>query len=209
MPDIINSPFDIIVYLIPGALLLVAIVFRCEPDRLRHAQEKIGLGELLVGLVAAILLGIIALRLSGVVLPIARLVYGEGILAGMVRTFPELSSIRETVDAKVKLGRNGDIWYYHYARAVVEQKVQASTESAQRLYSLALLCRSMLLCVPTAALILASAYTKQRPRPWRKAVILIGALTGLELIFAHAFLSYWAAAVWKFLRAYVVLQAFG
>ena len=67
MPDAITSQIDIVIYLVPGYLVLLAAVFAHAPDRIRATREKLGAGEILASVIAALLLGIAIHRIAAVV----------------------------------------------------------------------------------------------------------------------------------------------
>jgi hypothetical protein len=207
LPDTIASPFDVLVYLVPGGLVLLALIYRYAPDRISKAQGRLGLGEVVIGFMAALLLGIVTLRVSEKGLDVSQFIYHESALDGIIRRFPDLPTVASTLDARLGL-RNADVgWYYQYARVIVEEKAPRSAEAAERLYSLALLCRNMLVCLPVAFVIVGSRLANNSHRRWRVVGLAAGLAMFLEYLFTKAFLAYWAAAVWKILRAYIVWQS--
>lgn len=208
MTDSLLSRFaDLVIYLIPGMLVLLTATYRFAPEQLKHPQEKLGFGELVIGLAVAYLIGVITFRLSDEIINVLAIVYGESVLEGIARRFPELAKVDISLRQVLSLKPDGPVTCYRYAAAVIVERAPRSAEAAERLLALAHLFRNLLVCTPLTALFLLQPL---RARFGWKGLVSVGLASALlEFIFLKTFLAFWAAAVWKYLRAYVVWAALG
>jgi hypothetical protein len=207
MPDGVVTQSDISTYLVPGYVVLLAILYSFAPPLLRLDQQKLGAGVVLASLIAALLIGVAVHRVSASLLVINRVIYRESALSGIVRRFEHLPKVRANLTKHLGFEARNAVDAYYYGKIIVDERLPRTAESAERLMNMALLCRNMLLAIPIAACALL-IHERRRPRPRRMRVIAgIGsAAVILEYLFLKGFLSYWSASVWRILRALVTLS---
>jgi hypothetical protein len=98
MTDLVPSTLtDILAYLIPGLVLLAGMMLRISPSRFGDPQERLGVGELLIALLFAYLVGFIVYRLSKLLIFPLSWHFGEEVLDGIIRSFTELDQIRSSL----------------------------------------------------------------------------------------------------------------
>jgi hypothetical protein len=206
MTDSILSRFaDLVIYLLPGLLLSLSAIYRLSPGRLRHPEEALGLGELTLVLAGSYLIGVITFRISDEIVFMLEIYYRENALVGIVRRFPELANIAVSLHQIIGVKAEGPVECYRYAAAVVLEKSPRSAEAAERLMAIGHLFRNLLVCMPIAALLLLQPLWRRFH--WKGLIAACTCASLLEFLFLKTFLAFWAAGIWKYLRAYLVWSA--
>jgi len=201
---------DIAVYLMPGLLVVLSLVFCFYPTLLSAPAKKIGFVELILILGVSYIIGIIINKLSFLVLYPSYLIARKAILERIVFSFPEIDKVKAAIAKNLQI-KNIDIdyvWYYRYAQSIVAEKYPESALVADRLLYMSLLCRNLLVSIPLSAFFFCIQLVRRGK--WRKmyflGLIVIFLLMGL---FYKAFTSYWKTSVWRTLRAYLIWQSIG
>lgn len=206
MVDSIAAQSDLLIYLVPGYLVLLAILFAHSPSVLRLDEKRLGAGAVLASVIVAMLLGVALHRVSASLLVINRIVYQEPALTGIVRRFEHLPRVQAAVAKHLSFNPRDAVDAYYYGKLLVDEKMPRSGEDANRLMSMALLCRNMLVAIPIAFAALARRKTTHgEARSARLTFSLgLGAVV-FEFLFLKGFLAYWSASVWRVLRATALL----
>lgn len=207
MPDGVVTQSDIATYLVPGYVVLLAVLYSYASHLLRLDQQKLGAGAVLASLIAALLIGVAVHRVSASLLVVDRVIYRESALSGIVRRFEHLPRVQTNLKKHLGFEARDAVDAYYYGKILVDERLPRTAESAERLMSMALLCRNMLLAIPIAAFaLLAHERRRSRPHGLRIMVGISFAAVVLEYLFLKGFLSYWSASVWRILRALVTLS---
>jgi len=204
---LLSSFIDFAVYLLPGLIVVIAAIIRFQPDRLRHTREKLGFGELLLGLAAAYLIGMLTFRLSEIVIYPMNVYYCENPLEGIIRLFPEIDKLRESLVSSLTIKDSGNVEVYRYVKVIIQEKAPASAKEAERLMTISHLFRNLLLCMPLAFLIVWRPIKKQFGGKW--FFVLCVLFLPLEFMILKTFLAFWSASVWMYLRAYIIWHSLG
>ena len=206
METLTGSRFELLVYLIPGFAVTLGVLLVTAPKRLALPEDKLGLGHALLAAGAALLIGVVLLRISSTVPWALGKIYGEPVLTGIIRSFPDSLSFREKISSEFPKRDTTILNQYFLAKAVVEQRATNSGDEARRLQGMALLSRSLCLALP---FLLACSAWRVRRGGRRHQLIVLAALaltvgvTGV--LFLKSYLAYSSAAARAILRAYVVL----
>lgn len=208
MPEAGISQFaDVLTYLTPGLLVVLALVARFRSDRFSHEWGKLGFGEILLCLLAASLVGLVSLKLSALIIRPLKLVIGTSVLEGIIHDFREYALVEGTLKSRLALQDTHPVSLYRYTQVIVQEHAPRNAEAAERLMSLSLMCRSLVLTVPLSFAVVFKPMMIRFGRNAMLAAIPIVLL--LEYLLLKAFLGYWSAAVWRVMRTYVMLQTLG
>ncbi|HEV7766645.1 MAG TPA: hypothetical protein VGQ76_16715 [Thermoanaerobaculia bacterium] len=185
----------------------MAVLYSYASHLLRVDQQKLGAGVVLASMIAALLIGVAVHRVSASLLVINRVIYRESALSGIVRRFEYLPTVHANLKKHLGFEARDAVDAYYYGKILVDERLPRTAESADRLMSMALLCRNMLLAIPIAAgALLAHERRRKRPHGRRVMAGILFAAVILEYLFLKGFLSYWSASVWRILRALVTLS---
>ena len=202
-----RSLTDILAYLLPGCLLVLAFVYTFAPSRLAKTDQRLGLGEMTAAVTGAYLLGIVLFRVSEIVIWPFSWWFGRGVLHGIITDFPNSQVLCDGLEAKVGVAFHSPVDCYRFASQVVQDRLPRSAEAAERLLAVGLMARSLLLAIPLVTTLIAWRFRKTPKFVGPVAAVVVGAV--LEGVFAKVFLAHWSAAVWRFLRTYMVWQSLG
>jgi hypothetical protein len=206
MTDSLLSRFaDFVIYLLPGLLLVLSAIYRFAPDRLRHPEAKLGLGELALVLAGAYLVGMVTFRLSDEIVYLLDVYYGENPMVGIIQRFPELGRVSSSLQQQLGINTDNPVTSYRYAAAIVLEKSPHSAEAAERLMALGHLFRNLLICMPIALLLLSQPLWRRFR--WKGIAAAVACASILEYLFLKTFLEFWSSGIWKYLRAYLVWSA--
>lgn len=201
-----SNLFDTLVYVIPGFLIGISLLFLFSPESLSLDNDKIGLGMLTLFLILSYVLGIIVHRLSGAVIYPLYYLFGEGVLEGIIRDFPDIKTVRALIDSSLEITPLGDVDYYRYASLIVYEKLPKTAEIAEKMMAMSTMSRSLLICFPIFALSATKAFTRKFSKRMELSIFLfLGVvLLFIEVVLLRSFLSYWSSSVWEVLRGYIV-----
>lgn len=143
---------DVFVYVVPGYVLLLALIYAQYPDRLRLTKEKLGVGEVLASILAALLIGVVIHQASTFALSVVQQLAAWPTFEAIARDFDEEPLVRQRLARRLAapLQDGGDS--YLYARALIAKEAPSIADANERLLRLANVCQNMVL-----ALVLASA----------------------------------------------------
>ncbi|RIJ45507.1 hypothetical protein D1614_22835 [Maribellus luteus] len=207
-----NSSFltltDILSYLLPGLLVSIAIIFKKFPDYIWQPKEKVGVGATVLVLAISYFIGILTFRASeSVVIYPFKWYYDENILEGIIRKFPDLDFIKNSLQNRLNLTDKTNISVYRYVKVIVQEKAINSAISAERYITISHFFRNLIVCFPVALLVFLSSFKKfHKIKYIIISVVLIGIV---EFGIAKAFLAFWSASVWEYFRAFVILECYG
>jgi hypothetical protein len=187
-------------------VILLAVLYSYAPSLLRLDHQRLGAGAVLASIIAALLLGVAVHRFSASLLVINRVLYRESALTGIVRRFEHLPMVQAKVAKYLRFYPKDAVDAYYYGKLLVDEKMPRTADAAERLMSMAVLCRNMLVAIPIAfvALMRRNGSDGRTKRLSATIGLAIGALF-FEALFLRGFLSYWSASVWRILRAVVTL----
>jgi hypothetical protein len=220
MSQLVNSGFAILVYLLPGMVVLAALAFWILPERLSIPHGSVGLGETLIGAAAALLVGLFLLRISMVVPWVLERHYGEPVIHGVIRQFPDLPLLKKAVQQKYAPADTSLLNVYLLAQAALEDASPRSADEGRRLRSIALLCRNLIIAAPATLLLVwlglrqlarhrssekDSLYPTRFAREWLQLAALAGSAVFSEYILLKSYLAYNAASVRWTLRALLIM----
>jgi hypothetical protein len=206
MPDSLASQLDIAAYLVPGYLVLLSLLYAYEPTRLRVQRQKLGAGEILASILAALLIGVALHRISGFALSASEAILRQKILVATVERFESLPAVQAKVIEHLGFTPPHLVDSYFYGRILVDERAPRTAVAAERLMSMALLCRNMLIAIPLAGAILVSRLFKESNH---KVVAIAATAAGaliLEFFFLKGYQSYLSASVWRILRAVLLMD---
>lgn len=84
-------------------------------------------------LILSYVLGIIVHRLSGVIIYPLYSLFGEGVLEGIIKDFPDIETVRALIDDSLDITPLGDADYYRYASLIVYEKLPKTAEIAEKM----------------------------------------------------------------------------
>src|SRR5687768_10308428 len=97
MPDIGSSQLDLIVYIVPGYVVLLSIVYTLAPQRLAAQRERLGAGEVLGSLIGALLIGIFIHQIATFAFNLLDNWFAWPTYAGIVKRFKHVDQVRTKV----------------------------------------------------------------------------------------------------------------
>ncbi|GAB4471185.1 MAG: hypothetical protein OHK0037_30420 [Elainellaceae cyanobacterium] len=201
-----SNLYDTLVYIIPEFLIGISLLFLVSPESLSLDNDKIGFGMLTLFLILAYVFGIIIHRLSGLIIYPLYYYFGEGVLEGIIRDFPDIAAVRSLINQDLGIVPSGDVDYYRYALLIVSDKLPKTAETAEKMMAMSTMSRSLLICFPVFALSATKLLVQRFSNKIGFSIFLFVAVALLfvELILLKSFLSYWSSAVWEVLRGYIV-----
>ena len=206
-----SNLYDTLVYVIPGFFVVIALLFCFFPDKLDITSEKLGFGLLSFILISAYLIGLIGHRLSGQIIYPLSFYFGESILDGIIKEFPDIDIVRSSMDKKLGIESLGDVSYYRYATQVVAEKLPKTADVAEKMLAMSTMSRNLILCIPISALLIVRPLINKVSPARRLFVLIAGAvvLIFIEYVLIRSFLSFWSSSVWEILMGYVLWDKLG
>ncbi|MGG6293600.1 hypothetical protein ACQ4M4_04165 [Leptolyngbya sp. AN02str] len=201
-----SNLYDTLVYIIPGFLIGISLLFLFSPESLSLDNDRIGLGMLTLFLILSYVFGIIVHRLSGLIIYPLYYYFGEGVLEGIIRDFPDIELVRSLMSKNLGITPNLEVEHYRYALLIVSDKLPKSAEAAEKMMAMSTMSRNLLICFPIFTLSATKALAKHFSRKIELSIFLSVSiiLIFVEFILLKSFLSFWSSAVWEVLRGYIV-----
>jgi hypothetical protein len=205
--------FDILVYLIPGAITAAGVwlFFRRVINKL---LPNIGSTIRIVTLIlSAFFLGVVLHATAESAYSLYQRIIGKRFIQSVAGEFQDIELVRRLVkdSLQVNLANDGDV--YRYAEVVVLERTQNQSSSVSRFIALSVFCRNSMLALIVFAIGLIKHLTSERllaGLPKRKRYLLVIAaflsLLVLEILLYRGMNSYSSAAINKVLRTYIVLH---
>lgn len=203
--------FDLLVYLLPGLILLLAFSLFCESG----LSAKIIASEAKFAIIYILLFSFFA----GVLMHIAstggmalyrRLVH-RNYIHEVINTFEDRENVRKIVSEKIHANiQGGDVLYeddlmYRYAEIMVHEKAPYHGATISRLMALSIFCRNSI--IPVAILAIALFLRFQKSRRWYQWLLLSLIVLSVEFLLVQGMASYRATAARLILRAFITLYA--
>ena len=203
--------FDLLVYLLPGLIILLAIfLFLKErfPTKLIVSEAKFAIVYvLLFSFFAGVLIHIAS---TGAMALYRRIVHSNYLHEAM-NTFEDQESVKRIVTEKLHANwQKGDALYqddllYRYAEIVVHEKASHQSASVSRLMALSIFCRNTL--APVAFLALALFPRIPGRRRWYRWLLFSVAVFSIEFLLIQGMIQYRATAARLTFRTLIILYA--
>jgi hypothetical protein len=205
MPDSGSAGLAFIVYVVPGYVVLLAVVYTWLPKHFAAAKEHLGAGEVLASVIGALLIGLFihqvaTFAVNGIDNHSVWPTYGS-----IVRRFAHVDQVRAKLSKLLGFVPADMADCYFYGRVLISEKAPRVAESSDRLLLLANVCQNMIFALPLAAVVLSFSERLRRKRwVWRFVVPFVIALA-IDIVFFYGLVVYWTAAIWRTLRAMLLL----
>jgi hypothetical protein len=122
------------------------------------------------------------------------------LLEGFLSSFQNIDKVTAVIAAKIGSADITDLNAYYYAKSFVAENFPKGALSSERLGHLAVLCRSLTISIPIAALVF--GIQLKLNADWKRLYLAhIAWIAPLTFVFYLAFELYWKESVWLVLRA--------
>jgi len=196
---------DLLVYLMPGALLLGTVLFVFLPEVFKKDHQHHPWIRLSSFLALAHFLGVMLLMASKSVLYVYEWLTGKPLISQVINSFPDLGLVKNSVSSRVGVNVTDPVHCYRYADTLLVHYSGQNAMQAERLFCLGLLCRNLLLALPLSGLMFLRKSLTASRRRWRNLALKSVLLIALSVVVYKGFVSYTTASVWRTLRGYLAV----
>ena len=196
--------FDILVYLLPGGILLSGGLLLTGYNLEKGAASGT-FHSTAVTLLAMFLLGVLAHVATLGAYSVVRRLTNTSVQSWTLTEFEELDAIEANIESRLGHKPNdiGDV--YRFAEIAVNQQAPGQAASVSRLVALSLFCRNSILPMFVLAGGLWRRWSKGHPvRRW---ILGLGLITA-EFLFVVGFIRYSSVAITKVMRTYTFIELF-
>jgi hypothetical protein len=205
--------FDILVYLIPGAITAAGIWLffrRVITKLLPNIAPTVRIVTLIL---SAFFLGVVLHATAESAYSLYQRIIGRRFIQTVAGQFQDIELVRRIVkdSLQVNLANDGDV--YRYAEVVVLERTQNQSSSVSRFIALSVFCRNSMLALIVFSVGLTKHLASERLlamlQKRKRLLVVIAAflsLVILETLLYRGMNSYSSAAINKVLRTYIVLH---
>jgi hypothetical protein len=209
---------DLMMYFVPGILLLVPVIKHAAPHLFDLDHSKLGLLRYLTVVGACFLIGVVLFKLSGLYIypyDAAKAITGQPRIGHMESLLARTDHIDTAIERLAVLLSEPSqsltrLQAYEFAQSYIADKNPNSSNAADRLYYLAMFSRSMMLAAPLA-LILEALLLNRRDKQkcmltWGKrrlALCCALAVVSSCMLFMM-FSGFWESSIERTIRAFIL-----